>query len=164
MGEDGEERGGAAVHDGRAQAADQPGADVGVALDGQEPGVLDHGEARADGEAGDGGVQFEADAVEREEQHDQGALEALLDGRRDVAAVAGKPDREAVHDAPVDQEAGPRDRAAQEDQDGDPAQADQVEQVEAVKGDQQHDHRSDRDDELQCQIPVHQAPVPARRG
>ncbi len=47
--------------------------------------VLDGGEAGADGEAADGGVDQEADAVAPQQEHDRRRLERLLDQRRDVA-------------------------------------------------------------------------------
>ena len=70
-----EDRGRAAVHDRRAEAAHDPRPDAGVGNLVQIEEVLDHREAGADGEAEDRGVDEETDAMRADQHHDDHALQ-----------------------------------------------------------------------------------------
>ena len=94
-----EDRGRAAVHDRRAEAAHDPGADAGVLDDLQEVDVLDERESGADGEAEDRRVDEEADAMRADQRDDDEPLQELLDDRRDVAREAREVDAQQAERA-----------------------------------------------------------------
>src|SRR5690606_721271 len=81
--------------------------------------------------------------------------EALFDHGRHIAAVGAEPDREAVHDAPIGEEAQSRDRAAGQEHERDLACADQIEGVEAIENNEKdHDGRKG-DKRLNEQVRIH---------
>ena len=138
-GSDGEDGGRAAVHDGRAEAAHEPGAKARVRRHRQVVEVLDQREAGADRQTEDRGVDEEADAVRADERDDHQRLQAFFDQRRAVARV--EMEIEALEERAVDEIGDAGDRHAAEHRHHHPAQAHQLVAVEKHERPKEAKHR-----------------------
>ncbi len=134
LGDDGEDRGGAAVHHRGAEAADRPHRQVGIGQDHEVVGVLDRGEACADGEAADRRVHQKAEPPPEQRHGDDAALDHLLDQRRQIADEHGQAEPGGGLDARVQQQADQRRQAAQADDQEHAAQTHQLVAVEQHQG------------------------------
>ena len=87
LGHDPDQGDGAAMHDRRAEAADEPEQRAVAGKGIQEIEILQQGEAGADGKADDGRIDQEAQPVAAQQQEKIGDLGGFLDPWRQVAGV-----------------------------------------------------------------------------
>ena len=143
------------MHDGRAEATDEPDADAGVGNQLLVVHVLDDREARTGSEAKDRGVDQEPDPVALDEADDDERLGELLDHGRHVARVvhaveSGNVQEAGVHAVTDDR----RDDAAGDDGDYE-AQRDKLVTVEIEKRGQEAQHGREPDQQVEGDLDNH---------